>query len=88
MIPPIDNITPQDQYMMQLEDLVHQCGTVLKDMMDIRYMGCPFREHRDSMPCGECEACKFTTEISCRNVELCNRIKAMLAQRETDDNSD
>ena len=64
-----------------MEPILYECRSVLRDMMDIKYMGCPFREQNDSTPCGNCEACLFTTAVSCRNVDLCSRLDAMLAER-------
>ena len=39
---------------------------IIADMMSMRYMACENR-HKDP-GCGYCDACKFTTEVSCRAV--------------------
>ena len=47
-------------------DTIKRLRGIIADMMSMRYMACENR-HKDP-GCGYCDACKFTTEVSCRAV--------------------
>ena len=45
------------------ESITLKANEIIDGLMDPRYMACPFREYRDSTPCGNCETCEFTRTI-------------------------